>query len=109
MAANSRTPDYQRHGTTSLFAALDVATGNVIGTCYDRHRSSEFLAFLKVIEQRVTEDLQVHLVMDNYATHKTPAIKAWLAERPRFTVHFTPTHGSWINQVEHWFGLLTQR
>lgn len=104
-----RTPDYQRHGTTSLFAALDVATGNVIGTCYERHRATEFLAFLQIIEQRVPDGLQIHLVMDNYATHKTPAIKSWLAKRPHFQVHFTPTHGSWINQVERWFGLLTQR
>ena len=104
-----RTPDYERHGTTSLFAALDVATGSVFGKCYPRHRATEFLEFLCIIEQRVPTGVDVHLVMDNYATHKTPAIKSWLAKRPRFQVHFTPTHGSWLNQVERWFGLLTQR
>ncbi len=107
--AERRTPDYERHGTTSLFAALDVATGKIIGKCFDRHRSAEFLAFLKLIEQKVPSDLDIHLVLDNYATHKTPAIHRWLAKRPRFHLHFTPTHGSWLNQVERWFGLLTQR
>lgn len=92
-----------RHGTTSLFAALDVATGKVIGRCYKRHRSSEFRKFLDAI------DVAVHIVMDNYATHKTAAIKAWLAKRPRYHVHFTPTGASWLNQVERWFGILTER
>jgi transposase len=104
-----RTSDYDRHGTTTLFAALDVATGNVIGKCFQRHRAKEFLMFLNEIEAAVPENLDVHIVLDNYATHKTPAIKRWLLKRPRFQMHFTPTHGSWLNQVERWFGLLTQR
>lgn len=104
-----RTHDYDRHGTTTLFAALDVATGNVIGKCYARHRAREFLKFLREIEANVPADLEVHLILDNYATHKTPAVHRWLAKRPRFHLHFTPTHASWLNQVERWFGLLTQR
>ena len=104
-----RTSDYDRHGTTTLFAALDVATGSVIGRCFQRHRAKEFLLFLKEIEARVPEDVDVHIVLDNYATHKTPVIKRWLAKRLRFHLHFTPTHGSWLNQVERWFGLLTER
>lgn len=104
-----RTHDYDRHGTTTLFAALDIATGNVIGKCYARHRAREFLKFLREIEASVPTDLEVHLILDNYATHKTPAVHRWLAKRPRFHLHFTPTHASWLNQVERWFGLLTQR
>jgi transposase len=104
-----RTHDYDRHGTTSLFAALDVATGNVIGKCYARHRAIEFKKFLTEIETTVPPDLDVHIIVDNYATHKTPAIQRWLAKRPRFQFHFTPTHASWLNQIERWFGLLTQR
>ena len=104
-----RTHDYERHGTTSLFAALDVATGRVLGKCYSRHRAKEFLRFLKEIEAHVPADLDIHIVLDNYATHKTPAVKRWLAQRPRFQLHFTPTHASWLNQVERWFGLLTKR
>jgi transposase len=104
-----RTSDYERHGTTTLFAALDVATGSVIGRCFQRHRASEFLKFLKEIEDTVPGDLDVHIVLDNYATHKTPAVKRWLIKRPHFTLHFTPTHASWLNQVERWFGLLTDR
>ena len=103
-----RTHDYVRHGTTTLFAALDIATGNVIGDLHQRHRSREFLAFLKVIEANVPTDLDIHLVMDNYGTHKSPTIKAWFARRPRFHVHFTPTSASWINQVERWFATITQ-
>ena len=98
-----RTHNYVRHGTTSLFAALDIASGFVIGKCYKRHRASEFLDFLKEIDARLPDDLDVHVVMDNYATHKTPRIRAWLARRPRYHVHFTPTSASWINQVERWF------
>ena len=94
---------FKRNGTTSLFAALDVATGSVIGTCYRRHRAREFLDFLKVIEAHVPDDLDIHIVMDNYSTHKTAAVKAWLARRPHWHVHFTPTSASWINQVERWF------
>lgn len=104
-----RTPSYVRHGTTSLFAALDVATGAVIGKCYKRHRATEFLDFLKQIDGNVPGGLDVHIVMDNYATHKTPTIKAWLARRPHYHVHFTPTSASWINQVERWFAELTRK
>ena len=103
------THDYERHGTTSLFAALDIATGNVIGKCYNRHRAKEFRKFLNLIEESVPPDVPVHLIVDNYSTHKTQAIQRWLAKRPRFHVHFTPTHASWLNQVERWFALLTQR
>jgi transposase len=104
-----RTHNYVRHGTTSLFAALDIASGFVIGKCYKRHRASEFLDFLKQIDARLPDDLDVHVVMDNYATHKTPRIRAWLARRPRYHVHFTPTSASWINQVERWFAELTRK
>ena len=107
--AQRRTPDYERHGTTTLFAALNVLTGNVIGECYPRHRAIEFRKFLDEIDATVPADLDVHIVLDNYATHKTPVIKNWLAKRPRYHLHFTPTHGSWLNQVERWFGLLTER
>lgn len=104
-----RTHDYERHGTTTLFAALDTRTGKVIGECHARHRAVEFRKFLDRIDANVPDDLDVHIVLDNYATHKAPTIKAWLAKRPRYHLHFTPTHGSWLNQVERWFGLLTQR
>ena len=104
-----RTHDYMRHGTTTLFAALDIATGEVIGELHRRHRSSEFLQFLRTIEANVPADLDVHLVMDNYGTHKTPSIKAWFARHPRFHVHFTPTSASWLNQVERWFATLTEK
>ena len=98
-----------RHGSTSLFAALDIATGAVIGKCYKRHRATEFLDFLKTIDAAMPDGPDVHLVMDNYATHKTPKIKAWLARRPHWHVHFTPTSASWINQVERWFAERTRR
>lgn len=104
-----RTHSYVRHGTTSLFAALDIATGFVIGKCYKRHRAAEFLDFLKQIDARVPEGLDIHIIMDNYATHKTPLIKSWLARRPHYHVHFTPTSASWINQVERWFAELTRK
>jgi transposase len=104
-----RTHDYKRHGTTSLFAALDIATGKVIGKCYPRHRAREFLSFLRQIDAAIPHGLDVHLVMDNYATHKTPAIRAWLARRPHWQVHLTPTGASWINQVERFFADLTSR
>jgi transposase len=107
--AERRTPDYERHGTTTLFAALDAKTGEVIGELHRRHRSTEFRSFLSAIEAAVPADLDVHIVMDNYGTHKTPLIRQWLARRPRFHVHFTPTHGSWLNLVERWFGILTER
>jgi transposase len=107
--AERRTHDYMRHGTTSLFAALDIATGEVIGQCFRRHRALEFLRFLKLIDESVPAELDVHLVIDNYSTHKTAAVQRWLVAHPRFHVHFTPTKGSWLNQVERWFGLLSQR
>ena len=103
------THSYVRHGTTSLFGALDVASGFVIGKRYKRHRAVEFLNFLKEIDANVPGGLDVHIVMDNYATHKTPKIKAWLARRPHYHVHFTPTSASWINQVERWFAELTRK
>ena len=104
-----QTHDYIRNGTTSLFAALDVATGQVIGSCHRRHRHQEFLRFLERIEEAVPEPLDIHLVMDNYGTHKMPKVKRWFARRPRYHVHFTPTSASWLNQVERFFGLLTDR
>ena len=107
--AERRTNDYFRHGTTSLFAALDVKTGKIIGQCHRRHRSVEFRKFLDCIDKEVPPELDIHLIVDNYATHKTAIIRNWLAKRPRYHVHFTPTGGSWLNQVERWFGLLTQR
>ncbi len=103
------THDYIRHGTTTLFAALDVANGSVITQCKPRHRHQEFLAFLRHIESSVPEHLDVHLIADNYATHKHPKVRAWLTRRPRFHLHFTPTYSSWLNQVERWFGIITQR
>ena len=104
-----RTHDYKRHGTTSLFAALDIATGHVIGKCYSRHRASEFRKFLDAIEAAVPDGLDVHLVMDNYATHKAPPVRNWLLKRPRWHVHLTPTSASWLNQVERFFALLTDK
>ena len=107
--AERRSHDYKRHGTTALFAALDIATGRVFGRCYRRHRATEFRRFLDAIDAVVPANLDIHLVMDNYATHKAPAIKAWFARRPRYHLHFTPTYASWLNQVERWFALLTER
>jgi transposase len=104
-----RTHDYKRHGTTSLFAALDAKTGEVIGECHRRHRSVEFRKFLDTIDRTVPDDLDVHLILDNYSTHKTPAIHRWLLRHPRFHLHFTPTYGSWLNLVERWFGELTEK
>lgn len=103
------THDYVRHGTTTLFAALDVASGEVVTQCKPRHRHQEFLAFLKHIDASIPEGLEVHLVMDNYATHKHAKVRRWLAARPRYHVHFTPTYASWLNQVEIWFNIITQR
>lgn len=103
------THDYVRHGTTTLFAALDIANGQVLAQCRARHRHQEFLAFLKHIDASVPATLDVHLVVDNYATHKHPKVRAWLAARKRFHVHYTPTYASWLNQVERWFALLTER
>jgi transposase len=103
------THDYVRHGTTSLFAALDVASGSVIAQHYRRHRHQEFLRFLKLIDTAVPAGLDLHLICDNYATHKTPAIRKWLLRHPRFHLHFTPTSASWLNLVERWFAELTNR
>lgn len=105
----TRTHDYKRHGTTTLFAALDVATGEVIGRLHRRHRAAEFLSFLRAIDADVPQDLQVHLVVDNYGTHKTEKVRAWLAAHPRFHVHFTPTSASWLNLVERFFAQISQR
>jgi transposase len=107
--AERRSFDYARAGTTDLFAALDVATGLVIHSIQRRHRAIEFKKFLKQIDHTVPAELDVHLICDNLSTHKTPAITAWLAAHPRFQLHFTPTSSSWLNQVERWFGLLTER
>jgi transposase len=104
-----RTHDYLRNGVTTLFAALDVATGEVIGSLHRRHRAAEFKKFLAKLDKEVPADLDVHLICDNYATHKTPTIQRWLAAHPRFHLHFTPTSSSWLNQVERWFGLLTDK
>ena len=104
----SRTHDYQRNGTTTLSAALDVATGDVLGQCKKRHRHQEFLSFLKVVEKHYPEQ-EIHLVLDNYATHKQPNVRKWLARHPRFHLHFTPTSASWMNQIEIWFGILTRQ
>ncbi len=103
------THDYKRHGTTTLFAALDIETGEVLTQCKARHRHQEFLQFLRHIDNSVPEDLDLHIVVDNYATHKHQKIKAWLAKHPRFHIHFTPTYASWLNQVEIWFNIITQR
>jgi len=104
-----RTHDYVRHGTTTLFAALDAKTGKIIGKCYRRHRAAEFLKFLRLIDESVPSNLDVHLILDNYATHKTPQVRRWLARHARFHVHYTPTYASWINLVESWFAVLTNR
>ena len=106
--AGTMTHDYKRHGTTTLFAALDVATGEVIGRCLKRHRHQEFLKFLRDIDRATPKRPDLHLVVDNYATHKHPKVKAWLAKHPRFHLHFTPTSASWINLVERFFGLITE-
>jgi putative transposase len=101
--------DYRRHGTTTLFAALDTAKGKVLTPCRPRHRHQEYLGFLREIEKNVPETLDVHIIVDNYATHKHPRVKRWLVARPRFHVHFTPTYASWLNQVEIWFHRITQQ
>ena len=103
------THDYKRNGTTTLFAALDVLSGAVIGECLPRPRHSEFLKFLRTIDRQVPKGLQVHLILDNYSTHKHPNVKKWLAKHPRFHLHFTPTSSSWLNLIERWFGKLTDK
>lgn len=107
--AERRTHDYVRNGTTTLFAALDAKTGEVLKKCTPKHRHQEFLQFLRLIEDKTPEDTDVHLVLDNYATHKTPAVRRWLAKRPHFHLHFTPTYSSWINLVERLFGEITDK
>jgi len=104
-----RSHDYTRHGTTSLFAAFNVASGHVLGQLHRRHRSREFRRFLDTIDRNVPADLEVHLILDNYGTHKTQLIRRWLAQRPRFHLHFTPTSASWLNLVERWFAELTEK
>jgi len=101
-------PDYVRHGTTTLFAALEIATGKVTGVCKNRHQHQEFLAFLKHVA-RAYPDSELHLVMDNYGNHKHPSVRAWLAANPRIHVHFTPTSGSWLNLVEVWFSIIERQ
>lgn len=103
------THQYKRHGTLTLFAALDLATGEVIAQCKKRHRHQEFLQFLKHIDANVPKKLDIHLVVDNYATHKHAKVRNWLAKRPRYHIHFTPTYSSWLNQVEIWFNIITQK
>ena len=103
------THDYVRHGTTTLFAALEILEGKVIGQCFPRHRHQEFLRFLRQLDDEFPEKLKLHLVLDNYGTHKHPKVQSWLQRHPRFTLHFIPTSSSWLNQVERWFGELTQK
>ena len=107
--AATMTHDYKRNGTTTLFAALDVLTGTVIGSCLPKHRHSEFLKFLAVIDREVPNGLDVHLILDNYSTHKHANVRAWLERHPRFQLHFTPTSSSWLNLVERWFRELTDK
>jgi transposase len=106
--AGTMTHDYKRHGTTTLFAALNMLDGTVIGECMPRHRHSEFLRFLRRLDRETPAELDLHLILDNYATHKTPKVKSWLKAHPRFTLHFTPTSASWLNMVERFFGLITE-
>jgi len=107
--AGTMTHDYKRHGTTTLFAALNVATGEVVGECYERHRHDEFLAFLKKLDRQTPKDLALHLIVDNYATHNHPGVQAWLARHKRVNLHFTPTSSSWLNLVERFFAELTRQ
>ena len=105
----TRTHDYKRHGTTSLFAALNVLEGTIIGNCYERHRHQEFLKFLRRLDREFPKSKPLHLILDNYGTHKHPNVKAWLDKHPRFHLHFTPTSSSWLNLIERWFGHLTEK
>jgi transposase len=107
--AGTMTHDYKRHGTTTLFAALNVLTGTVIGRCLPQHRNTEFLKFLRTIDREVPKGLQVHMILDNYATHKHPNVKKWLDSHSRFHLHFTPTSSSWLNLVERWFREITDK
>ena len=104
-----RSHDYVRNGTTSLFAALNVETGHVIGNCHSRHRQQEFVKFLNQVDSQMPDDLDIHIVMDNYGTHKAPAVKPWFERHPRYHVHFTPTYSSWLNLVERFFGEITHK
>jgi transposase len=104
-----QTHDYERHGTTTLFAAMNVLEGTIISECQPRHRHQEFLRFLDRIDQSVNSGLEIHLVLDNYGTHKHPAVKKWLSERPRYHAHFTPTSSPWLNQIERWFAEITRK
>jgi len=103
------THDYVRHGTTTLFAALDIANGQVLTECKPRPRHQEFLSFLRLIDKNVPQELDVHVILDTYPTHKHADVKAWLGKHERFRLHFTPTYSSWLKQVERWFGLITER
>jgi len=103
------THDYKRNGTTSLFAALEVVQGRVIGQCYERHRHQEFLQFLRRLDREFPGEIRLHLVMDNYGTHRQPKVQAWLKRHPRFVSHFVPTSSSWLNLVDRWFGELTSK
>jgi transposase len=107
--AGTMTSDYKRHGTTTLFAALDVLSGTVIGQCLPRHRHTEFLTFLRTIDGEVPKGLDIHLILDNYSAHKHENVDKWLAKHPRFKLHFTPTSSSWLNLVERWFRELTDK
>lgn len=107
--AGTMTHDYKRHGTTTLFAALNILDGKVIGKCMPKHRQEEFLKFLRKIDKETPKDLDLHLVVDNYGSHKTPKVKRWLSKRPRFKMHFTPTSASWLNMVERFFSELTTK
>jgi len=106
-----QTHDYKRHGTTTLFAAFNILNGKVIGSCLPRHRGKEFIKFLNQLEKELSLELDIHLILDNYSTHKSAAVQRWLKprKRQRFHFHFTPTSGSWLNQVERWFGLITDK
>lgn len=107
--AGTMTHDYRRHGTTTLFAALDVATGEMIGRCFSRHRHEEFLAFLRIIDREVDKRTEIHMILDNYSAHKHPDVRAWLEKHSRFNLHFTPTSSSWLNLVERWFRDITNK
>ena len=107
--AGMMTHDYKRHGTTTLFAALNVATGEVVGACHKRHRHDEFLAFLQTLDRKTPAELDLHVIVDNYATHKHATVQEWLTRHPRVFLHFTPTSASWLNLVERFFSELTQR
>jgi transposase len=103
------THDYKRHGTTTLFAALNVLTGNVIGKCFDRHRHDEFLRFLRLVDRQVPRRLHIHMILDNYGTHTHPDVRTWLDKHPRFHLHFTPTSSSWLNMAERFFAAITDK